>query len=168
MAKAMDGTWEPGAGAKEPSGVGGVERSEGCRGNWRGPRWPRACGVREAVPAYNRRGREGAGGHQGVGGVVVPLDGRDNTTRPEGRAPTSSTRDASRRGSVSARMRARSTAKADGLDRSRALQRVLYRSAKQQPHRRFHALFDKVARGDILERAWEEVRSNRGAPGVEV
>src|SRR5215211_770180 len=91
----------------------------------------------------------------------------DNTTRPEGRAPASSTRDASRRGSVSARMRARSTAKADGLDRSRALQRVLYRSAKQQPRRRFHALFDKVARGDILERAWEEVRSNRGAPGVD-
>ena len=64
-------------------------------------------------------------------------------------------------------MRARSTAKADGLDRSRALQRVLYRSAKQQPQRRFHALFDKVARGDILKRAWEEVRSNRGAPGVD-
>jgi RNA-directed DNA polymerase len=68
---------------------------------------------------------------------------------------------------VSARMRARSTAKADGLDPSRALQRVLYRSAKQQPQRRFHALFDKVARGDILKRAWEEVRSNRGAPDVD-
>jgi retron-type reverse transcriptase len=47
------------------------------------------------------------------------------------------------------------------------LQRVLYRSAKQQPHRRFHARFDKVARGDILSRAWEEVRANRGAPGVD-
>jgi RNA-directed DNA polymerase len=68
---------------------------------------------------------------------------------------------------VSARMRARSTATADGLDPSRALQRVLYRSAKQQPHRRFHALFDKVARGDILFRAWDEVRANRGAPGVD-
>ena len=64
-------------------------------------------------------------------------------------------------------MRARSTAKADGLDASRALQRVLYRSAKQQPQRRFHALFDKVARGGILCRAWDEVRANRGAPGVD-
>ena len=68
---------------------------------------------------------------------------------------------------MSARMRARSTAKADGLDRSRALQRVLYRSAKQQPDRRFHALYDKVARGDILWRAWDEVCANRGAPGVD-
>jgi RNA-directed DNA polymerase len=68
---------------------------------------------------------------------------------------------------VSARMRARSTARADGLDKVRALQRVLYRSAKQQPDRRFHALFDKVARSDILFRAWDEVRRNRGAPGVD-
>jgi RNA-directed DNA polymerase len=64
-------------------------------------------------------------------------------------------------------VRARSTARADGLDKVRALQHVLYRSAKQQPHRRFHALYDKVARGDILFRAWDDVRSNRGAPGVD-
>jgi RNA-directed DNA polymerase len=64
-------------------------------------------------------------------------------------------------------VRARATARADGLDKVRALQPVLYRSAKQQPHRRFHALFDKVARSDILERAWDEVRANRGAPGTD-
>jgi hypothetical protein len=68
---------------------------------------------------------------------------------------------------VSARLRARSTARADGLDASRALQRVLYRSAKQQPDRRFHALYDKVARSDILWWAWDEVCANRGAPGVD-
>ena len=64
-------------------------------------------------------------------------------------------------------MRARSTGKADRLDASRALQRVLYRSAEQDPNRRFHALYDKVARSDILARAWGEVRANRGAPGVD-
>ncbi len=60
-------------------------------------------------------------------------------------------------------MRARST----GLESTRALQRVLYRSAKQQPNRKFHALYDKVARSDVLARAFSEVRANRGAPGID-
>lgn len=54
-----------------------------------------------------------------------------------------------------------------GRDRVRALQRVLYRSAKQDPERRFHALFDKVARSDVMWRAWGDVRANKGAPGVD-
>lgn len=49
----------------------------------------------------------------------------------------------------------------------RALQRVLYRSAKQDPERRFHALFDKVARSDVMWQAWLDVRANKGAPGVD-
>jgi group II intron reverse transcriptase/maturase len=44
---------------------------------------------------------------------------------------------------------------------------VLYRSAKQDPERRFHALFDKVARSDVMWRAWMDVRANKGAPGVD-
>jgi group II intron reverse transcriptase/maturase len=44
---------------------------------------------------------------------------------------------------------------------------VLYRSAKQDPERRFHALFDKVARSDVMWRAWNDVRANKGAPGVD-
>ncbi len=68
---------------------------------------------------------------------------------------------------MSAAMSARTVRQAEGLDSVRALQRVLYRSAKQDPERRFHALFDKVARSDVMWRAWADVASNRGAPGVD-
>ena len=52
-------------------------------------------------------------------------------------------------------------------DRVRALQHVLYRAAKADPSRRFHALFDKVRRRDVLDRAWEDVRRNRSAAGID-
>ena len=52
-------------------------------------------------------------------------------------------------------------------DKVRELQRTLYRAAKTDPGRRFHALYDKVYRRDVLERAWEQVRRNRGAAGID-
>ena len=68
---------------------------------------------------------------------------------------------------MSAAMPARTVRQADGLDPVRALQRVLYRSAKQDPERRFHALLDKVARSDVMWRAWVSVATNQGAPGID-
>jgi len=53
------------------------------------------------------------------------------------------------------------------LDPVRALQRKLYRAAKADPGRRFHALYDKVHRRDVLERAWVQVWRNGGAPGID-
>lgn len=53
------------------------------------------------------------------------------------------------------------------LDKVRALQRTLYRCAKQEPERRFHALYSYVHRMDVPRRAWVGVCANRGAPGVD-
>lgn len=49
----------------------------------------------------------------------------------------------------------------------RRLQNRLWAAAKQSSGRRFHALYDRIHRDDVLWEAWERVRSNRGAAGVD-
>lgn len=49
----------------------------------------------------------------------------------------------------------------------RELQRALYRAAKADGDRRFHSLRDKLYRPDVLERAWELVKRNKGSYGVD-
>jgi group II intron reverse transcriptase/maturase len=68
---------------------------------------------------------------------------------------------------VSAENTAGSTLAAVHGDGVRALQHVLYRAAKADPKRRFHALRDKIYREDVLWRAWYAVRRNNGAPGID-
>jgi retron-type reverse transcriptase len=53
------------------------------------------------------------------------------------------------------------------IDKSRQLQRKLYRAAKKCRNRKFHALYDRIYRPDILWRAWQEVRANGGSAGVD-
>jgi group II intron reverse transcriptase/maturase len=49
----------------------------------------------------------------------------------------------------------------------RALQRALYVAAKRNGRRKFPALYDRIARPDVLQRAFEQVRRNKGAAGID-
>jgi RNA-directed DNA polymerase len=53
------------------------------------------------------------------------------------------------------------------LEKVRRLQNRLWAAAKQSEGRRFHALYDRIYRSDVLWEAWERVRANRGAAGVD-
>src|SRR5260370_7225850 len=76
-------------------------------------------------------------------------------------------RDVCEEGSVSAVSASPAGLGSAPLDPVRDLQHALYRAAKADPGRRFHALWDKVLRRDVLWRAWVAVRQNNGAPGID-
>jgi hypothetical protein len=122
------------------------------------------CGKARTASPYNRcgTGKWAAAGRESEA-AVVPFGpaGQHNPQGGKGRCFVRAR--AGRPGSVSAGNTARSTLAAVGGDRVRALQHVLYRAARADPERRFHVLFDKVHRRDVLDRAWQEVRRNGGA-----
>lgn len=53
------------------------------------------------------------------------------------------------------------------IDKTRQLQRKLYQAAKACRERRFHALYDRIYRPDVLWRAWREVKANGGSAGID-
>jgi RNA-directed DNA polymerase len=52
-------------------------------------------------------------------------------------------------------------------DKLQELRVKLWNSAKQSKNRRFHALYDRIYRMDVLQEAWKQVRKNAGTAGVD-
>lgn len=51
--------------------------------------------------------------------------------------------------------------------KAQELWKTLYLCAKESPTRRFHALYDKIYRPDILWEAWQRVKRKKGSGGVD-
>jgi RNA-directed DNA polymerase len=117
------------------------------------------------------------GGQRESEGVVVPLIGVSNT--PGGKGPCfDHAREAGTREGMIGFARSNSPGRRSPVVaveeplvaspvKVQQLQRALWAAAKQSEGRRFHALFDRVCRGDVLREAWERVHKNKGAAGVD-
>ena len=57
--------------------------------------------------------------------------------------------------------------RSSSVDNVERLQRRLGAAAKRNGGRRFHALFDRIWRRDVLQKAWDRVKRNKGAAGVD-
>jgi retron-type reverse transcriptase len=85
-------------------------------------------------------GKGPCGGRAGRGGKREGMAGKSGPKHPRGPVPA---------------------------DKVRQLRRQLYVAAKRSPERRFHALFDRIYRSDVLWEAWRRVRRNKGSAGVD-
>lgn len=85
-------------------------------------------------------GKAPCGGHVHDAGNCEGMAGTSGPNHPDGRLP---------------------------VDKVRQLQRALWVAAKRSSGRRFHALYDRIHRSDVLWEAWERVRKNRGSAGLD-
>jgi len=85
-------------------------------------------------------GKGPCGGSGRSEGKREGMAGRTGSNHPRGRKPT---------------------------DKVRQLQRCLWVGAKRSPGRRFHALYDRIHRSDVLWEAWKRVKVNKGSAGVD-
>ncbi len=155
-AKAKDCAGGTGEAAQDSSGVERTARIEGLVGNRRDPsRRARSGQSGDYKPSAKCRRAE-----RESEGLIVP--GKAARRGPlEGRSPAVVEPElGGKREGMAARPNY-------PIGKVRQLQRRLYRAAKRSLGRRFHALFDRICRGDVLAEAWKRVKSNRGASGVD-
>jgi RNA-directed DNA polymerase len=161
-AKATSGA-ETTDGAPGPAGVRGAARAHSSLGNRRDPSAQPASGKDRA---YKPKAKSSGAQRESEGAVVPKKAVHENAAG--GKGPCFG--DASTGGKSEGMVRTAGPKHPGGrqpIDKVRRLQRKLYVAAKRDGGRRFHALYDRIHRGDVLREAWERVRRNKGAGGVD-
>ena len=163
-AKAKSAVQESGAErSADPSGVWGVARVEGDVRNRRGPSARPESG---RSGSYKSKAKSSRAQRESEGVEVPAIVAKNNATGGKGPCGGRAGSGGKREG-MTGESRSNNPGGLWSTDKVRELQRRLWKAAKRQPERRFHALMDRIFRSDVLREAWERVRSRKGSAGVD-
>jgi RNA-directed DNA polymerase len=142
-------------------GVRGAARVQGASRNTRDPSSQPSSWLGDA----NRPRAKGAIAERKSDGVIVPTrTALHNAVGGKGHEREHVADEGKREGMTE---RSNSPARQKPRDKVQQLQRRLWTAAKQSPERRFHALYDRMWRRDVLDEAWKRVKQNRGSAGLD-
>jgi RNA-directed DNA polymerase len=161
--KATSAAPEPERTAELP-GVGTAARGQGSERNRRGPSARPESG--QGAP-YKPKAKAVAAQRESEGVVVPQIPVHQNAGGGKGPYGDHVGGEVTREGMAGQQDRPNYPVRPESDAKVRHLQRRLWAAAKRSPERRFHALYDRIHRDDILWTAWERVRRNRGAGGVD-
>jgi len=162
-AKATSSTRRPES-VEGSGGVGGAARVEGGVRNTRGPS---AQLLSQQTGSYKPKAKSGGVQRESEGVVVPKITVEQNTEGGKDPCGGRAGRGGKREGMAGQEIRSNHPRRREPVDKVRQLRRRLWAAAKRSPERRFHALYDRICRSDVLREAWRRVKRNRGAAGVD-
>jgi RNA-directed DNA polymerase len=151
---------------KRALGLPGVRGAARVEGNERNTRDPSARSPSGQGGSYKPKAKSSVVQRESEGSVVLLMAAQHNAAG--GKAPCGGdVRGAGKREGMAGKTGPNSPDGRKPIDKVRQLQRTLWAAAKRSPERRFHALYDRMWRSDVLREAWKRVKGNKGAAGVD-
>jgi RNA-directed DNA polymerase len=144
-------------------GVRGAARVQGSSRNTRDPSAPPSSWLDDA----NRpEAKGGVAQRKSDGVVVLTIAAQKNAAGGKGHERERVGDEGKRKG-MTGSAASNSPERRKPIDNVRQLRRRLWTAAKRSPERRFHALYDRMWRSDVLREAWKRVKANRGSAGLD-